>query len=362
MRLLDRYIIWEYLKIFLVIAFSFSVLFLIVDVSDRLPRLLGRGASWHDMILYFLLRIPYLLVLTSPVMVLLSGLFLMNNLAKYSESVAIRAAGISVFRMVLPLLISGFIFSLLVLGFGEFVLPKAEAHRKLVYKERIKNQKVEDKMARSHIHYKGKDNSLYYIGYFDGYRGQLTTVDITLFSPENGSVRRKITASKAMWEDDEWHFKNCYIRTFEGDRLQTSDFFESTKIASVDVTPIDFVKSAKDPMAMNYMELKEYIGRLKKVGEKYTTQLVELNIKLSFPFANLIILLFSIPLVTASSRSKGKGLIFGLGLLVCFTYLSALRVCQSLGYNEVLSPMVAAWLPNVAFGLLGIYFVIRAEV
>jgi lipopolysaccharide export system permease protein len=113
---------------------------------------------------------------------------------------------------------------------------------------------------------------------------------------------------------------------------------------------------------MNFFELREYIVRLKKVGEKFTKELVELNLKVSFPFANLIILLFSVPLVSTSSRSKGRGLIFGMGLLVCFLYLSTLRICQSLGYNEVLSPIVAAWLPNVVFAAIGVFFVIKAEV
>ena len=230
MRILDKYIIREYLKIFLVIAFSFSVLFLIVDISDRLPRLLNRGASWQNLTLYFILRVPYLMVLSSPVMVLLSGLFLMNNLAKHSESVAIRAAGISVFRMVSPLLIFGIFFSVGILLFGEYVLPSAEFHRKVIYKERIKNQKIEDKMARSHIYYVGKDNNLYYIGYFDGYRGQLSTIDITKYFPDSGIIRKKITASKAVWEDDKWVFKNCYIRTFDGDRMQKSDFYENVKV------------------------------------------------------------------------------------------------------------------------------------
>jgi lipopolysaccharide export system permease protein len=140
------------------------------------------------------------------------------------------------------------------------------------------------------------------------------------------------------------------------------EHFDDTIIEEVDVTPLDFIKSAKKPISMNFFELREYIERLKKVGEKFTKELVELNLKVSFPFANLIILLFSVPLVSTSSRSKGRGLIFGMGLLVCFLYLSTLRICQSLGYNEVLSPMVAAWLPNVVFAAIGIFFVIKAEV
>jgi lipopolysaccharide export system permease protein len=133
-------------------------------------------------------------------------------------------------------------------------------------------------------------------------------------------------------------------------------------IPEVDVTPQDFIKSAKKPLSMNYFELRDYISRLKKIGEKVSRELVQLHLKISFPFANLIILLFCVPLVTASSRSRGRGLIFGLGLLVCFLYLSALRICQSLGYNEILSPLAAAWLPNLVFLIIGIFFVIKAEV
>lgn len=362
MRLLDRYIIWEYVKIFLIITMTFSVLFLVIDISDRMPRLLRKGATMHHMFSYFLLRLPYLFTLTSPVIVLLSGLFLMNTLSKYSESIAIRAAGISIFRMVLPLLLFGVVFSLAIMAFGEFVLPKAEEMRNVVYTEKIKKMKVEDKKLRSHIHYLGGDNNLYYIDFFDGYRNTLKTIDITTFDAEHGSIKRKITAVAAYWAEDAWQFEECHIRTFNPDGSSQTVYFETTTIDEVDVTPIDFIKSAKKPMEMNFYELREYVNRLKKIGENYRKELVELNLKLSFPFANLIIMLFSIPLVSTSTRSRGRGIIFGLGLLVCFLYLSVLRICQSLGYNGVLSPLMAAWLPNMLFTAIGAIFVVKAEV
>ncbi|MCF7814083.1 MAG: LptF/LptG family permease [Candidatus Cloacimonetes bacterium] len=362
MRILDKYILREYIKIFLIIVFAFSVLFLVIDVSDRLPRLLRKDAQMNDLIIYFLLRIPYLIILTSPVMVLLSGLFLMDSLSKFNESIAIRAAGISIFRMVTPLIWYGFIFSIVVMILGETVLPKAEEYRQFVYTEKIKNMKVEDKKLRSNIHYLGSDNNLYYIGFFDGYRNLLRTIDITTYEPGTGMVKKKITAADAKWKDDKWHFKNCNIRYYSQGVLDSLQFFNSTVIKEVDVTPVDFIKSAKKPMSMNFFELRNYIGRLKKVGEKFTKEMTELNLKVSFPFANLIILLFSVPLVSTSSRSRSRGLVFGMGLLVCFLYLSALRICQSLGYNGVLSPLMAAWFPNLIFAIIGIYFVIKAEV
>jgi lipopolysaccharide export system permease protein len=101
---------------------------------------------------------------------------------------------------------------------------------------------------------------------------------------------------------------------------------------------------------------------LKRVGESYTNELVDLYTKISFPFANFIILLFCVPLATVSMRSKYRGMIFLLGILICFLFLTVLRISQSLGYNEVLSPFAAAWLPNIIFGLAGGVFVLKAEV
>ncbi len=129
MRILDKYIVRQYISNFLTILLSFSVLFLIIDVFDRLPRILRYS---NDIILisqFFLLRIPYLFVLTSPIVVLLAGLFLMSNLSKYNESIAIRAAGISILRMVSPLLILGLFMSVFIAYFGEYILPVAENKR-----------------------------------------------------------------------------------------------------------------------------------------------------------------------------------------------------------------------------------------
>ena len=362
MRILDKYIVREYIRTFLIIFFAFSVLFIVVEVSDRLPRLLRKEAQVEEIVMYFLLRLPYLFTLTSPVVILLSGLFLMNSLTKYSETIAIRSAGISIFRMVVPLFWIGFFFSIVVLLFGEYVLPKTEAYRQILYTEKIKNQKFEDKKMRSHIYYLGEDKNLYYIGFFDGYRNTLKTIDITDYDDTTGEIVKKITASSANWKDNEWMFKKCYVRSFQhGDMIQMT-YNDSISFKEIDVAPIDFIKSAKDPMSMTYFELKEYIERLKKVGEKYNTELVELNLKLAFPFANFIIMFFCVPLASTSARSSGRGIIFALGLLVCFVYLSALRICQSLGYNGVLAPWLAAWAPNIFFFFLGSFFVVKAEV
>ncbi len=362
MRLLDKYIIKNYLMTFFIILISFMALFIIIDVFDRLPRVMKYDADFMLLAQYFLLRVPYLSVLVCPVIVLLSGLFLMNTLSKYNESIAIRAAGISILRMVSPLLWIGLLMSIIVGLFGEFVLPAAENYRNYVYNVQIKKQMIEDVKMRSNIHYSGGNGYLYYIGFFDGYQDIMKVIDITQFDGKDGSIQRKITANEAVWNGNEWIFMKCYDRKFSKYKLESYSYSERSKITEIKATPLDFIKSSKSTMSMNFFELKSYISRLKKIGEKYHVELVDLYLKISYPLANFIILLFCVPLATTSVRSKGRGMIFLIGLIICFTYLTTLRICQSLGYNEVLSPLMAAWLPHLIFASLGILFVLKAEI
>jgi lipopolysaccharide export system permease protein len=362
MKLLDKYIIREFLNTYFIILTSFSVLFIVIDVIDRLPRLIRSGATFQLAVSYYILNLPYLFVLTSPITLLLTGLFLMNSLAKYNESIAVRAAGISVKRMVLPLLFLGLVISAFMGFFGEYILPWAETSRDYVYNVKIKNQPPEDEKLRARIHYIGKQNQLYYIGFFDGYRNQMKVIDISFFDPQSGEITQKISASDASWVAGKWLFHNCDIRTFKNHMPLTYQHFESTYLPMVDVTPIDFIKSSKKPLSMNYFELKSYVNRLQKVGERYTKQMVDLYMKLSYPLANFIILFFCVPVATANVRSKGRGWVFMIGLLVCFLYLTALRFSQSLGYNGILPPILSAWIPNMLFLSLGLVFLWKAEI
>ena len=362
MRILDRYIVSQFLKTFLIISFSLAFVFIVVDVFDRMPRLLRTAPELTYLIQYFALRIPYLFVITSPVTVLLAGLFLMDMLSRHHESIAIRASGVSIIRLVTPLFIFGIIYSIFIMFFGDFILPKAEDYREQIYRVNIRGQEHEDVRMRSNIQYRGEGNTLYNIGFFDGFRNSLRMIDITTINPETYEITRKLTATNANWKDGEWVFSNCVIRTFENGQLTKTLHYDSVSLDDINVTPQDFVKSAKSPFSMNYLELNDYINRLQRVGEKYNNELVDLYMKISFPFANFIILLFCVPLATSSMRSRYRGMIFVVGIIICFLYLTALRISQSLGYNEVLSPLVAAWLPNALFFMTGLVFVSKAEI
>lgn len=361
MRILDKYIFSNFAKLYLIILISFLSIFLIVDIFERFSDFLGKGVPLYLFALYFIYRIPYIFVLTSPVAMLLGGLFLMNNLSKHNESIAIRTSGISLIRLALPIIIFGLLVSISVLVFGEYVLPYAEEKREYVKKVKIEHHKIQDIKMRSKIHYKQDQNNLYYIDFFDGYRNKMRFVDITSFDGSQGQITKKIQAKEAIWEDNKWNFYDCYIRKFQYNKLISSQKFSHIILPDIKIKPIDLIKSHKDPMQMNFFELRDYIERLRKIGEKHQKELVELYLKISFPFVNLIIVLFSIPIASIPMRHKWRGLIFAFGTFICFIYLSSIRIGQSLGYNEIVSPFISAWLANIIFAIIGLFLIIKSE-
>lgn len=361
-RKLDRYIIREFLRTYLIIFFSFAVVFIVIDVIDNLPRLIRSGATTQLAIVYYALRLPYLIVLTSPVTVLLTGLFMMNSLSKHNESVAIRAAGVSITRAMLPLFFIGMMISAGIAVMGEYLLPYAESKRSYVYNVQIKGEKPEDNMLKARIHYQGKDNDFYYFGYFDGYQNTLRVIDLTRIDFKTRQITEHVTASAATWKDGKWILQDCEVRQFK-DGMQTKwEYYPSTDMKVLDVEPKDFVRITKKTLSLTFFELRDYITRLEKMGEDTNREMVDLHMKLAFPLTNIIVIFFFIPIATTNIRSKGRGLIFLLGLAVCFIYLIVVRIVQSLGYNGVIPPIGAAWGPNVAFTLLGILFLRKAEV
>ncbi|MDD2331229.1 MAG: LptF/LptG family permease [Candidatus Cloacimonetes bacterium] len=362
MKILDKYIIREFLKTYLIIFFSFAAVFIVIDVIDNLPRLIRSGATFDLGVWYYLLRLPYLIVLTSPVTVLLTGLFLMNSLAKHNESVAIRAAGISIKRAMLPLFLIGFLISAAIAILGEYVLPRAESTREYVYRVLIKGEQPEDNMLKARIHYQGKENDFYYFGFFDGYKNTLRVIDITRTDFGTNQIIEHTTASSAFWDKDKWILQDLETRKFKDGKQIAWQYYASTDLPFIDVHPRDFIRITKKTLALNFFELKDYISRLEKVGDDASPEIVDLHMKIAFPLTNLIVIFFFIPIATTSVRSKGRGWIFMLGLAVCFIYLITVRIIQSLGYASVIPPIWAAWLPNIGFTFLGFFFLKKAEI
>jgi len=248
----------------------------------------------------------------------------MQYMGKHNETVAIRSAGISIKRMSVPLFAFGFLVTILLFVFGDTVMPWAEDTRVYIERVKIKNQKKSDIRVRSNIQYKDDKNRLYYIGFLDGYKNKIKNIDISIFNNDNHIIT-KIQAEHGIWEADstgsgkemKLTFYNGYIREFDDNQLIFYTNFEEQYFDDIHVQPQDLVKSTKKPDEMTVFELHEYIERLRRIGEKHQRS-CGIEPKLAYPFVNVIMILFCIPLATFSKRGKSRGIGFVIAIAICF--------------------------------------------
>ncbi|MBM3319325.1 MAG: LptF/LptG family permease [Candidatus Eisenbacteria bacterium] len=349
-RLLDRYVGGRYLVSLAFALLAFLAIFVVLDLFEKLDDFLDQGVPLPVVGRYYLFRLPEILLLMLPVGMLLACLVSLGSHARTNEFLAMLAAGVSMRRTLLPVLVLGFTVSLVALAAGEILAPPAAERVHALQDEVIKPGRSRSARVRTNLSFLGDNGRLFRIGRLDVEKGRMENVVVQLLR-ENALVER-IDAERADWENGTWVFRNGYFRRFAEEVLAEAFSFAERAEPGIRETPADFAKIQKNPRQMSYRELKLLIEKVKANGGEVIKEEVDLHMKVSFPFTNFLIVLLGSPLA-ALLRRGGNAVGFTLALLICFVYYLAIRVGQSLGYNAVFPPLVGAWIPNLLFLAIG---------
>lgn len=349
MRILDRYIVREFMKALLYSLFAFVFIFYVVDLFEKLPGFLDKKASIIAIAKYYFYQLPSTTVLVLPVAVLLSLFFALGIMVRRNELVAIKSAGVSVNRILFPLFLVGLLLSVAVFGMEEALAPIANRRMDRIKRVELDKLPAIDYKYRKDMFFLGTGGRMYFAKVFDGRRKELVDPIVLQFGAQSTIVQR-IDAKKAVWTDEGWRFEDVLIRTFNPETVTRHD---EIIMPDIKETPEDFSKIRQDPDDMSYWSLRRYIIEKRKAGEDVLRETVELNMKVSFPVINLIIVLFGAP-IAASIRRSGAATGFAASLLISFLYWGFIQIAKALGYYGTLPPVLAAWLNNVFFGGCGL--------
>jgi lipopolysaccharide export system permease protein len=345
MRILDRYVLAEVGKVLAVALLAFVVVFDVVDLFDNIDTYMDRKASLTSVVRYYAFLLPWEFVLVLPVGALLATLLAIGNLARHRELVAMKACGISLYRIMTPLLTLGLLLTLAALVLGETVVPRTNALKRHVERVEIRGKKPKPTKKSSNLYHLGRDGSTYFVRRA-GDDNTLTGV-VILEPSGTGALAGRIDAARASWDGARWVFRDGYLRYFVGEQEYVIHFAEAA-FSSLDDPPADLRAVHSDPEEMPYFELRERIRRLERGGQDARREKVDLLFKVSFPLANLVVVLVGAPLA-ANPRRGGVGVGFGLSLTLSFLYYGLFKASQALGYAGTLPGTVAAWVPNTLF-------------
>ncbi len=338
------------------------MIWLVVDVIEHIDLFIDRGAGILLVAKYYLYYTPFIVFFLLPVSVLLSTLFCIGLLAKNNELSAMKATGISLYRILAPLFVLAFFISLLTIGANELILPNTNYQKREIRRVEIEKKKKEKIILFKDVLVQGEDQRIFFINTFNSEKNEGEDVLVQKF--EKGMLKEQIEAKRIIWVNRGWLFEKGRYRIFS-DSLGLRDKerfepFDHLFRLDLKIKPLAFTQRQKEPEEMSYKELSQYIEVKKKAGQKVSKELTDLYLKFSYPLVNLIILLLGAP-IAASPKRSGLAIGFAIALGITFVYWFVLKTFQSFGYAEKLHPLLSAWSANIIFGFLGIIFLLKAK-
>jgi len=357
MGILARYLSGEFFKLLVLCQSFFVFLYLVIDFIQKIDNFMEADASSYAMLLFFIYKIPLIAMQMAPVAALISVIILFSLMKKNNEIIALKASGISVFRLSVPVLISSLCLTIVVFLFSELVVPYASTKSNDIWQREVKKQDQKRFYNRSNIWYK-KTKAIYWIRHFDG--KQMVMEDPTFyFFDDSFHLIKRVDAKKAEWKEGKWKAAEGIIQKKKKGGAYTFERFERLDLMLPE-GPESFLKTIKRPEEMSYWELKRYARKTAREGYDETRYLVDLNGKLAFSTLSFVMVLVGIP-AALGMKKGGTPLAVSVGIAACFIYFLIHGLSRSLGLAGILPPIFSAWMASLAFLFFGIYLMMRTE-
>jgi lipopolysaccharide export system permease protein len=288
-------------------------------------------------------------------------LFSLGDLSKRNEILAMKAAGINIWQIITVFLILGFTIGIGDFSVREFVVPKTSLYHEIVAKEKIAKKEIKLDIEFSNLIVSTLNNERFTIGYLNIEEKIMKYITVEKYNDEF-AMEYLILAETGSFENNTWILSNGIIRNFNTDILDEIYFeFYDTNLH---IKPKDMVVQNISYDTMNIKAFKKYINQLRtfgQVGVKERYALIALNIRYAAVFSHIVVTLIGIPFALGLGRKLNKILNFTLALLAAFAYWGMQAITRSLGDNFILSPFMAAWLPNFIFTALSVYFLAKIK-
>ncbi len=350
-KLIDRYLAKHLLFAFFLLLTAFVCIYLIFDFFEKIDNFSEAHVKGTLILTYFLCALPGIISQMLPAAFFLAGLISLSILKKHNELIALQASGLSPYRLGLPYLVLGILISVGLFSFNEFIVPKTQAISSEIWNVKVEKKETRGGYIQERIWLRGK-NSIYQIDMVDLKHNVLRGVTIYFFSPDF-RLERRIDAQKAVWDEKRstWIFYQGVEETVGSQgKIKTTYFHQ--KVLHFKETPKDFCFLQMNYQELNIWKLKRYVDQLKRQGYDATPYQVDLWQRTAMPLTPFILILLGLGLIFKEKEVKITHTI-ALGIFIAFLFWVIQALFLALGKGGHLHPALAAWIPNVLFGLWG---------
>jgi lipopolysaccharide export system permease protein len=345
MKRLQRYIVVEFLKLTLITFLAFIVLFLMVELFENVDHLMSNKVPLTASAAFLMYKIPPIIAQVSPIAVLLAVLLSLGILSRHGEITAIKAGGIRLMKVLLPLFVIGAIISASILFINEAVTPGAYKKAATFEKEWFGGVQS-GSFGKSGIWIKGTER-IFNIRHIDLKKEELHGLTSYMID-KTFTLKGRIEARLVTFDGSEWTAEAATVWSFPGDGGVHRT--ESTGLLIEGLAPPEELTSLEDfRLTASFGELRQYIKGLEADGYEAYKYRTDLYGRLAFPLVNLIMIFVGIPFALKTGRQGGIAAGVGLSVVIAFSYWIVFAVTTSLGHSGVLPPLIAASFPNILF-------------
>lgn len=357
MKIIDKYILKRYLATFFVMLFLFIPIAIVIDVSEKINKILANKVPFMEVAYYYLNFTVYFANLLFPIFLFLSVIWFTSKLANNTEIIAILSSGISFTRFLRPFMIGATIISILALLLGFFIVPKSsQVYNNFRYTYMKNNKQTRE---TTNVYREINPGEFIYVSNFNTSSKMAFDFSLKKFNKEK--LDFIITADRLKWNasDSTYTMFNYAKRTVGDldDRLQTAQKKDTVfKFDLEDLTPVIYIAET-----LTLGELNEFIDKERERGSSNIDMyLVVLYRKYSLPVSAFILTVIAVA-VSAMKRRGGMGINLAIGIGLAFTFIFFDKIFGTLAEKSSISPFIAVWLPNFVFGILAVYLLRNAK-
>ena len=356
--IIDDYVLRGFAFYLALIAGSFVALLLVFTLFELLSDILRNQVSPLIVGEYLLNVTPYFLYYPiAPLSMLLAVLVTFGLLQRTNEITAIKATGISLYRVIFPVLVASSLLAGVLFLSDQLYLPYTNK-RQDALRNRIKGKPAQTYLRPDRKWIFGQHSDIYYYQFFDPDRDVFGGVSVFQFDPHTFQITHRITADRAHWSMGRWVYEQGWERTLNGSAIDNYRRFDVATYPELAETPGYFKKEVKQSSEMSYEELRQYIHDLEQSGFDVVRLRVQLQKKIAYPLITLVMAGLAIPFaLTTGKRSALTGVATAIGIGVVYWTISGLF--EAMGNLSQLPPGVAAWSPDLLFGFIGGYLILR---
>nr|WP_282580111.1 LptF/LptG family permease [Natroniella sulfidigena] len=354
-HIVDRYLLAEFLKPFLLSLSILTVILISSYLFELTDLIIVKSIPVLTILELLLYKIPDILIESLAISVLFATLLAMSQLVKNNELTALRMGGASLQRLLAPLFLLAIIISLSNYLISQQVVPWTNHRAQNIIRQTILEEGPPN--LQQGTFFEGGDDKYFYIQQIDNRQGRLE--QIIAYEIEEDGFPRLIRAERGYFAGEIWHLEEGMIHKLDdkGELTYQSDFDEMEINLNQEIR--EFYGQQRTTAEMSRAELRKEIELFQSSGLDVSSLLVDYHLKLAEVFISLIFVLLGVPLSLKSKQGKAFGVISS--IIIMFLYYLLVSFFRSLGRNQMITPLLAAWLPNLIFTGVAIYLIFKEE-